>query len=87
MSLQAYKGYFENGHFYAAGQTLHIPERQQVILTILEESISDNEPATNKDIRAKWLENLNTAIQLSSGEQLPDITRSSLLREPTGLTD
>jgi len=37
MQLQAYKGYFENGNFYTAGKSIHIPERRQVILTILEE--------------------------------------------------
>jgi hypothetical protein len=30
MQLHAYKGYFENGHFYTAGQTMRIPERLEI---------------------------------------------------------
>lgn len=37
MQLQAYKGHFENGLFYTAGQNMPIPEGKQVVLTILEE--------------------------------------------------
>ena len=37
MQAQAYEGYFENGRFYAAGKAIHIPERQRVFITILDE--------------------------------------------------
>ena len=32
MQLQAYKGYFERGNFYVAGEVMHIPERCQITL-------------------------------------------------------
>jgi hypothetical protein len=45
MQAQAYEGYFENGQFYAAGQTIRIPERQRVYITILDEPVTGNENA------------------------------------------
>jgi hypothetical protein len=36
--LQAYQGYFENGHFITAGRTMPIPERRQIIVTVLDEA-------------------------------------------------
>ncbi|MCL2057078.1 MAG: hypothetical protein FWH02_07680 [Oscillospiraceae bacterium] len=47
MQLQAYEGYFENGHFYTAGQRVQIPERQRVHITIF-----DDFAAENQNIRA-----------------------------------
>jgi hypothetical protein len=35
--MQAYEGYFENGKFYTAGQTISIPEQRRIFITILEE--------------------------------------------------
>ena len=45
MQAQIYEGYFENGHFYMAGQTIHIPERRRVYITILDEPVTENENA------------------------------------------
>jgi len=36
--MQTYEGYFENGRFYTAGQTIRIPERKRISLTLLEET-------------------------------------------------
>ncbi|MDR1689517.1 MAG: hypothetical protein LBS21_13035 [Clostridiales bacterium] len=36
MQAQAYRGYFENGNFYSEGRAIRIPERQNVLLTILD---------------------------------------------------
>lgn len=41
----------------------------------------------DQELRIKWLEKLNTAIGLSLNEELPDIPRSTLMREPIGLSD
>ena len=37
MQTQAYEGYFENGLFYAAGQVIHLPERQKIYIKVLGE--------------------------------------------------
>ena len=41
--IQAYEGYFENGKFYTAGQVIHLPERQRVYITVLDEPVIVNE--------------------------------------------
>ena len=43
MQTQSYEGYFDNGQFYIAGQKIRIPERKRIFLTILDESVTDNE--------------------------------------------
>ena len=45
MQAQAYDGYFENGQFYTAGQTIRIPERRRVYIAILDEVVSENKNA------------------------------------------
>ena len=40
MQIVAYDGYFDNGNFYASGKIIRIPERQRVVITILDESQS-----------------------------------------------
>jgi hypothetical protein len=40
MNAQAYVGYFENGNFYTEGRTVKIPERKEVVITILDEPMS-----------------------------------------------
>ena len=59
MELQAYKGYFENGNFYTAGKALHIPERRQIIITILDEHNSDNVSLEDALIDAQQQATLN----------------------------
>jgi hypothetical protein len=72
--LQAYQGYFENGRFYTAGQTIPIPERQQIILTILEEPPVQDETMT-KDLAA--MDDFINAIQ-ASDETVPEFKRLKL---------
>ena len=40
MNAQAYEGYFKDGNFYTAGQTMNIPEQRRVVITIFEEPVS-----------------------------------------------
>jgi len=49
--MQAYEGYFENGHFYPAGQTMRITGRRKVIMTVLDEPavIKKTEEMTQKE--------------------------------------
>ena len=42
MQAQAYEGYFEDGLFYTADQTIRIPERRQVYITVIDEPIADS---------------------------------------------
>jgi hypothetical protein len=39
--MQAYQGYFENGRFITA-DTVKIPERRRIILTVLDEPVEDS---------------------------------------------
>jgi len=93
MLAQAYEGYFRNGEFYTAEQTIKIPEGKKVFITIIDEFITDienreeSQGMKDKDTRVKWIEKMNTAIRLSLNENLPDMTRSIVMREPIGLSD
>jgi hypothetical protein len=44
MELQAYDGYYENGHFYSAGRTINIKGRRRAIITLFDEPVADTEP-------------------------------------------
>ena len=46
MQAQAYEGYFENGSFFSAGQTILIPEKRRVYIKILNDI---NEPPEDSD--------------------------------------
>ena len=51
MKVVAYDGYFDNGNFYTSGKVLRIPERQRVVITILDESQrSELEEARKREI-------------------------------------
>lgn len=69
--LQAYQGYFENGKFYTAGRTLPIPERKQIIITILDEKDE------NKDEQLAAMDAFIAAIK-SSDEEVPEFERIKL---------
>lgn len=43
--------------------------------------------AQDTELRIKWLKKLNIAIGLSMNEELPCVTRSTIMREPIGLSD
>jgi len=52
--MQAYEGYFENGRFYTAGQTINIPERRRVYV-ILDEPLTDS---TNAEAWGEFLKEI-----------------------------
>jgi len=68
MQAQAYEGYFENGRFYIAGQTIQIPERQRVVITVFNEPITDNRHAI------AWQEFL-AGIKKIENEPVPEFER------------
>ena len=48
------------------------------------------EPIENKkehELRAAWINRLNSAINLSSDEELPDIPRETFMRTPVDLSE
>jgi len=83
--MEAVEGYFENGRFITKGNLVRVPERRRVIITILDEVAESKRE--DKELRAAWIKELNTAISLSVEEELPDIQRSKLMREPIDLSD
>ena len=51
MQVVAYDGYFDNGNFYASGKIIRLPERQRVVITILDESQStESEDARKREV-------------------------------------
>ena len=55
MQAQAYEGYFENGQFHTAGQTIFIPERRRVFITIFEE-LSAQSSTNLRQLNAETIE-------------------------------
>jgi hypothetical protein len=86
MLEQALEGYMENGLFHTAGRTIKLPERKKLFITIPRDS-SDNETKNDLSLRLTWLDELETAIELSAGEAFPFITRSTEKRELIDLAD
>ena len=74
MQLQAYKGYFEQGNFYAAGKAITIPERQQVTLIFEEEQPHDD----TLDEHLAAMENFINAMQAIDEEVPPSFERIEL---------
>ena len=74
MNLQAYKGYFENGQFYTSGKAIHIPERRQVVLTILEEQPKQDDII---DEQLAAMDEFIAAIK-TSDEEVPKFERLKL---------
>ncbi|MCL2051141.1 MAG: hypothetical protein FWG91_05370 [Lachnospiraceae bacterium] len=82
MQAQAYEGYLENGFFYTAGKRIRLPERKNMFITIPEESGKIFEESSNElGLRLDWLRKLESAIELSSQEDFPLITRSLEMRD------
>ena len=50
MQVQALQGYFDNGIFYQQGHKVQLPERQLVIVNVLDVPVDINE-VKNADIR------------------------------------
>ena len=65
MQAQAYEGYFENGSFFSGGQTIRIPEKKRVYITIL------NEPVQESDEKADTLKEIFASIN-ACDEEIPD---------------
>ncbi|MCL2840865.1 MAG: hypothetical protein FWE05_08835 [Defluviitaleaceae bacterium] len=56
MALQSYQGHFEDGAFYSEGKKVTIPENKQVVITILEDSPTEEnttEDTPSKDTPSK----------------------------------
>ena len=86
MRANVYEGYFENGLFHVSGTTLRIPERQRVLLTVIdvkEQAMIEGE----KEQRLAWLERLKTLISLSMDEELLYIPRSKSMHSPLDLSN
>ena len=88
MQAQAYEGYFENGFFYSSGQTIKLPERRRVYITVLDEPADIcNTESTQKRRRSAQLSEIKKMISLSMDEELPFSNRSTDVREPINLSD
>ena len=86
MTMQACEGYFENGQFYPIGKVARMPGRHRAVLTIMDE-LAQSADVDDIQLRSAWLKKLNMAIGLSLDEELPDIQRSTFMREPVDLAD
>ena len=73
MQLQAYKGYFEQGNFYVAGEAIRIPERQQITI-IFEEKAQDD----TLDEHLAAMEKFINAMEASDEEIPPSFERIRL---------
>jgi hypothetical protein len=82
--MQAYEGYFEDGRFTPIG-TFNIRGRRRVRVTVLDEPAQPS--VSDQELRAAWLKELDAAIDLSMGEELHNVPRSAIMREPVNLTD
>ena len=82
--MQAYEGYFENGQFTPIRSSVNIHGRRRGILALFDEP--EQMEGNEKELRLAWLNRLETAIDLSQDEELPDIPRSAFMREPIDLT-
>jgi len=67
--MQAYEGYFENGRFHTAGQTIVIPEFRRVFITVLEEP--PRQLSSDENIKRFWAE-FDRMVDESSDEILYD---------------
>jgi len=84
-TMQAYEGYLEDGWFTPIGKPVNIRGRHHVVLAIFDEPIQAS--TKEQELRVAWLQRLDAAISLSLDEELPDMTRSTIMREPLDLTD
>ena len=75
--MQAYEGYFENGLFYPIGAPVSIQGRRRVILTVLDEPVSENKETPQAKA---WREFFN-AVNLSNEEIPETFERINFTRE------
>ena len=86
MQEQAFEGYWENGSFHSPGRPIQVKGKKRAILTLLDEPERIIKLATD-DTRVQWLNRLDEALKLSTGEDLHDSPPRQPMREPHGLTD
>jgi len=48
--MQAYEGYFENGNFYPAGQTMRATGRRRAFITILDEPAQEQPKPQKREL-------------------------------------
>ena len=67
MQVQTIQGYFDKGIFYQQGQRKELPERQLVIINVLDIPVSESE-IQNMDI--EFWENFDSLAEDSTDEEL-----------------
>ena len=85
--LRSYEGYFENGSFFTAGQTIRLPEKMRVIVTISGEPIKTMIQPDETERRKAWLKELDEAKKEAAGEEFIYIPRSKEMRPPINFSD
>jgi hypothetical protein len=83
--MQAYEGYLEDGRFTPIGKPVNIHGRRRVVLTVFDETLQPS--IKERELRAVWLKRLDAAISLAIDEDLQEMTRSALMREPLNLAE
>jgi hypothetical protein len=88
--MRTIEGYLEKGRFYPIGRTAEIRGRRRVLVTVLNDSVSQVLDDVNADKKAKrmvWLKRLHEAIDAAQDEELPDeaFTRNKTMRPPLDL--
>ena len=75
--MQELEGYFEDGRFHAEGQTITLPERRRVIITILDEPIPERGENEQAKVWREFFEAVN-----ASDEVIPEtFERFNIARE------
>jgi len=65
---QAYEGYLENGRFYPIGQPPGIQGRRRVILTVIEDKVSESKETQQAKAWREFFETVN-----GSDEKVPEL--------------
>lgn len=85
--MRTVEGYLDKGRFYPIGRTAEIRGRRRVLVTILNDSVTqvlDDVNADKKVKRTAWLKRLHKAIGAAQDEDLPDeaFARDKTIRPP-----
>ena len=84
--MRIIEGYLEKGRFYPIGHSPEIRGRRRVLVTVLNDDISESKE-NEKIAREAWLKRLEAAIDLAQDEDLPEFPRDKTMRPPINLTD
>jgi len=87
MQLQTVQGYLENERFYPLGSAILKTGKQKVIVTFLSEAVYNVDEISQEEPLEVWHNRLKEAIDLSMGEDLPDIERTKKMRAPINWDD